>query len=222
MSQNRFGVDTAYPPPPPPQVPGWPPQQPGPPPGRPHRRRHWPVYTTAAVLSAVIASVAAAAITVQFRDSGAPASPTESAPVTVTVPSPTASAPTPLPTGQADQQTCRQGWIPAGNLTKEAISALQVLPAGTQVGDPAVQANPQWSAAVRDAATSYTRAADALDSAIAPGTTPVLAEAAHTAVDALRLLGDAMIKGDPINGNAAEIANSAGGHVGLLCQRLAP
>jgi len=38
----------------------------------------------------------------------------------------------------------------------------------------------------------------------------------------LHSLGDAIGKGDPVNGNAGEIVDAAGGHVGLLCIRLAP
>ncbi|MDO2394864.1 hypothetical protein QRB38_13690 [Mycobacterium avium subsp. hominissuis] len=91
-----------------------------------------------------------------------------------------------------------------------------------KVGDPAIQSDPSMSAAVQDAASAYRRAADVLDKAIAPGTTPVLAEAAHTAVNASRLLADAIGNNDPINGNAGDIADAAAGHIGLLCQRLAP
>lgn len=221
MNENRFRVDTAHSPPPPPSVPGWPPQQPGPPGDGSPRQRRWPLITAAAVLGAVIASAGAAVITLQARDSHTPLSATAS-PVTVTVEAPPPVSPAPLPSAQADRQTCREGWIPAGNLAREAVRALQILPPDVKVGDPAIQGNPGWKAAVESAAKSYGEAGDVLDASIAAGTTPVLAAAAHTAVDALHLLGDAMSKGDPANGNAGELVEAAGGHVGLLCERLAP
>jgi len=217
MSHNPFGIGTV--PPPPAPMPGYSPQPPGPPTGSGKRR--WLPLVSAVVIGGAITSLAAAVITVQTRDTDAT---TEAAPtpVTVTVEVPTPPPPAPLPAAQADRQTCQQGWIPAGNLADAAVRALQVLPAGVKVGDPAIQSNPEWAAAVQNAADSYRRAGDALDRAIAPGTTPVLAEAAHTAVKALRFLGDAIGKGDPVNGNAGEIVDAAGGHVGLLCIRLAP
>ena len=68
----------------------------------------------------------------------------------------------------------------------------------------------------------YSQAGSALESNIAPGTTPVLAEAAQTSVKALRLLGDAIRTSDPITGNAVTIANETTQQTGALCVRLAP
>jgi len=90
------------------------------------------------------------------------------------------------------------------------------------VGDPAIRSNPDWSNAVQRATDSYRQAGDVLAANITPGTTPVLAEAAQTAVQALHLLADAMAVTDPVIGNAGEIVNAAGAQVGLLCKRLAP
>lgn len=218
MSHNTFGVGTA-PPPAPPQMPGYPPLPPGPPAGG-RRRRLWPTLVAAAAVGAVVASGAAALITTQTRDSVA--APTSPEPSTVTVPAPTPVVPAPLPTAQADRQTCQQGWIPAGQAIDSATAALDVLPKGVKIADPAVQANPEWAAAVSKAGGFYRQASSALDGQIAPGTTPVLAAAAHTAVTALRTLGDSMSPPSDINGNAGEIANAAAAQVGVLCQRLAP
>jgi hypothetical protein len=238
MNNNTFGVDTAFPPQPPqgppsysaaPPPSGYPPPPPGypplPPPGQPiprnRRPRRWPLTVAAGVVGAVVASVAALGFTLHSRS--ADSTPTQAgAPVTITVPSPTAASPSPLPEAQADRQTCQQGWIPAGNLTGDAQGALHTLPPGVKVGDPQIQSNPAWKSAIDQAATSYHRAADSLEGAIAPGTTPVLAEAAQAAVNALRLLADSYAVNAPILGNSVDIANDAGGHVGLLCQRLAP
>lgn len=217
MSHNTFGVGTA-PPPAPPQMRGYPPP-PGPPSGG-GRRRRWPVIVAAAAVGAVVAAGAAALITTQSRDGAATSA--ASAPSTVTVPAPTPAAPAPLPTAQADQQTCRQGWIPAGEAIDSATGALNVLPKGMKIDDPAVQSNPEYAAAVIRAAGFYRQASSALDRQIAPGTTPVLAAAAHTAVAALQALGDAMSPPAAMNGDVFNIADSAAAQVGVLCQRLAP
>lgn len=224
MNTNRFGVDTAFPPPPPPHLPPPPPPpgytpQPPHPPARAHRR--WPVLAGAAAIGAVIASAAAAVITVQVRDSSTVTAESP-APVTVTVAAPTSPSPAPLPALQADRQTCQQGWLPAGRLIDSATGALNVLPKGMRINDPAVQSNPEWSAAVVSAGGFYHQASEALDRQIAPGTTPILLDAATTAVKALRSLGDATSAPGEINGNAFDIANEAAAQVGVLCTRLAP
>lgn len=217
MSNNTFPLGTVPPAPPPPF--GYMPQPPGPPSG--NGRRRWPILFAAGIIGAVIASAAAAGITLQARDTTA-ATPELPAPVTVTVAAPTPAAPAPLPTSQADRQTCRQGWINAGNLIKSAQAAVTVLPPDVKVGDPATASNPEWAEAVKLAANYYRQASSALESNIAPGTTPVLAEAAQTSVKALRLLGDAIRTSDPITGNAVTIANETTQQTGALCVRLAP
>lgn len=217
MTYNHFGAGTV--PPVPPQISGYPPLPPGPPAGG--RQHRWPILIAAAAVGGMVAVAAVTAITTQARLSAhtAPKSPP---PVTVTVPPPTPAAPTPLPTAQADRQTCQQGWIPAGQAIDSATAALDVLPKGMKVADPAVQANPEWANAVGKAGEFYRNASAILRGQIAPGTTPVLAEAAHTAVTALHALGDAMSPPSDINGNAGAIANAAAAQVGVLCQRLAP
>jgi hypothetical protein len=220
MMTQHYTAGTIPPPPPPPVMPGYCPLPPGPP--ADDRPRRWPGLISAGVVGAVVAAVAAAVITVQARDTTTAAAPTAPARVTVTVPAPTPVSPAPLPTAQADRQTCEQGWIPAGHFADSGKAALATLPKGTRVGDPAVRTNPDWAAAVQKAADSYRQASDALASQIAPGTTPMLAQAAQTAARALHVLGDADSASDLIAGNAGEIGNAAAKEVGVLCMRLAP
>lgn len=222
MNEKPFGVDTAFPPPPPafppPPHPGYPPQLPGP---SARARRRWPVLVASGIAGAIVASAVSTIVTVQARD-GASSQPRVSSPTTVTVAAPTPPAQVPLPTAEANRQTCRQGWIAAGNHIKSAQAAVSGLPPEIKVGDPAVASNPQWAAAVQQAADFYRQAGDALAPNIAPGTTPVLAEAARTSVKALRLLADAIRTSDPITGNAVAIANETTQQTGDLCVRLVP
>lgn len=225
MSQNRFGVDTAFPPPPPPPVPGWPPQQPpppGPPPARPaaHSRRRWPLLVAVGATAAAITSVAAAAITLNTRSSGS--SESHTAPVTVTVAAPTTPAPAPLPTTQADLQTCKQGFLATDAPSRSAKEALATLPPGVKILDPIVQQDPKLSDAVRSAGEYYIQASQALATNIAPGTTPVLFDAANTMAKSLRVLGDSYTTFNPIAGNAHAITNEANSQMIALCSRLAP
>lgn len=222
MSENRIGVDTAFPPPPPPPVPGWPPNHPpGPPPaGRPHGRR-WPTLVAVGAIAATIASVAAAAITFSARDTGPSETRATSSPVTVTVAAPKPAAPAPLPTAEADRQTCQGGWIQAGNLIRSAQDALSVLPPDVKVGDRAATSNTQWAGAIQRAADLYTQASAVLEENLAPGATPVLLNAAQTSVRTLRVLGEAIRTSDPITGNAVTMANESTQLTGALCVRLA-
>jgi hypothetical protein len=221
MSHNTFGVGTVPPlPPPRPPLPGYSPHPPGPP--EKTDRHRWPVLLTAGTIGAVVASAIAVVITVQARDTSAPAVTQAPSPITVTVAAPTRPAPAPLPTSQADRQTCQQGWVPAGKLIDSATAALNVLPQGMKINDPAVQTNPDWVAAVVKAGGFYRQASDALETQIAPGASPILFEAANTAAKALRSLGDATSAPGDINGNAFDIANEAAAQVGVLCTRLAP
>ncbi len=220
MNKNPFGVDTAFPPPPPayPPPPGYPPQPPGP---GARARRRWPALVLAGIAGAVVASVASVLITVQVRDNTVQQR-QPSSPATVTVTAPTPPAQTPLPTAEANRKTCQQGWVAAGDHIRSAQAAVAGLPPDVKIGDPAVASNPQWSAAVQQAADFYRQASDALAPNIAPGTTPVLAEAAHTSVKALRLLADAIKTSDAITGNAVAIANETTQQTGALCVRLVP
>lgn len=223
MSENRFGVDTAFPPPPPPPVPGWPPNQPpSPPPAGPARGRRWPLLVAVGVVAASLASFAAATITVGTRDTGVSAAHTAPSSVTVTVAAPTPPAPALLPTAQADLQTCKQGFLATDAPSRSAKDALATLPAGVKVLDPVVQQTPELANAVRSAGDYYIQASQALERKIAPGTTPVLLNAATSMAKALRALGDSYKTFDPIAGNAHEIVNEANAQMIALCSRLAP
>jgi hypothetical protein len=184
-------------------------------PGDVGRRRQ---VMAAAGAGLVLAAVAAAVITVRVRDVPAATAP---APVTVTVPAghPT---PVPLPAAEADRETCLGGWIAAGHLMDAAEGALKAIPAGMRVTDPAVRADPNLAAAVGKSAQLNRRAADTLESQIAPGATPILAEASHTAVKALRLLAYADANFDPAIGRVFHILDRAANQMGVLCTRLAP
>jgi hypothetical protein len=220
MSHNTFGLRTVPPPPQQPPIPGYSPQPPGPPANI--GRRRWPTLLVAGAIGAVATSAAAALITVQARDTSSPVVTEAPAPVTVTVAAPTPASPPPLPTAQADRQTCQEGFLATQAPTKAATDALAVLPAGMKVLDPAVQQNPEWTSAVRSAGAYYTQASEALRTKIAPGATPVLAEAANTTVKAFRVLGDSYTKFEPIAGNAHDIAVEASDQMVALCTRLAP
>ncbi len=225
MSKSTFGVDTAFPPPPQPPVPGWPPPHQPPPPGPPgasnrRRRGGWALMAAAGVAGAVLASTVAAVVTLQARDTGSTTATSAPTPITVTVSAPSSPAPDRLPAGEANSQTCRQGWVAAGNLIQSAQTALRVLPPNVKVGDPAATSDPRWSTTVLQAADLYGQASSALEADLAPGTTPVLAEAARTSVRALRLLGDAIRTSDPATGNVVAIANESTKQTGVLCDRL--
>jgi hypothetical protein len=160
-------------------------------------------------------------ITMQVRDAAPSAAPAH-APVTKTVQPPALPSPAPLPAAQADRQTCEQGWIPAGHFIDWGKAALRTLPSGVRIGDPIVKTNPDWNAAAQQAAGFYRQAGDAMSSAIAPGTTPILAAAAATAVKELRLFSDVISTNDATVGNAIQLGNATAEEVGTLCDRLAP
>lgn len=233
VNPKPFGVDTAFPPNSP-QVPPAPPGYPPfPPPGYPpvvpaqrvdreRRRNRWPLIVAAGLVGALVASTAAVAITLQSRGTTATAAPEPTAPVTVTVPAPTPAPPAPLPTAQADRQTCRDGYLGSDAPYKAATDTLAVLPPGTKILDPATQQNPEWADAVRKAGGLYIQAADILQSKIAPGSTPVLSEAATTAAKTYRVLGNSYKNFEPIVGNARDMAQEVSDEMAALCTRLAP
>lgn len=221
MTQHHT-VDIAFPPPlPPPPDPGKWPSPPGPPPPPGGSRRSWPTLATAAGAGAVVAAIIAAVITIQVRDTTPAAAPTH-APVTKTVQPPAPASPAPLPAAQADHQTCYQGWDSAMHFTQSAKAALATLPNGVKAGDPVVATNPAWTGTLRSAASYYSQAKDALRSGIAPGTTPILSEAASSAVNALGALIEALNTNAATVGNAIQLGNATAKEVGTLCDRLAP
>lgn len=189
------------------------------PPGPPRRPRLWPALVTAGVIGAAVASIAAGTITAQVRDNAAPAAPES---VTITVPAPVPPAPAPLPVAQANRQTCQQGWLATVQPARDATAALALLPSGMSILDPAVRTNADWTAAVQRAGDLYRQASTALQAQIAPGTTPILANAAATAVQAFQALGDSYSGFDAIAGNAHDVATESSDQMAVLCKRLAP
>lgn len=216
MNHNTFGPESV--------PPAHPMSSYSPPPDLPpaddgHRGRGGLV--AAGIAGAVVASITAALITLQSRDATGGAAGVASTPATtVTVAAPTPQSPAPLPTGQANRNTCLQGWVPASNLMASAVAAVDTLPPGMQIRDPMVQTNPQWGAALQTAGDFYREASDVLEVHIAPGTAPLLYEASVTAVKALRVLADATARPSEISGNASNIANEAATQVDVLCTLL--
>jgi hypothetical protein len=103
-----------------------------------------------------------------------------------------------------------------------AEGALKTIPPGVRITDPAVRANPDLAAAVGTSSELNREAADTLEAQIAPGATPILAEASRTAVKALRLLAYADANFDPAIGRVFHILDRAANLMGVLCRRLAP
>lgn len=228
MTNNTFGVDTAFPPNPPRPPQSYPPL---PPPGFPpperqlvdRRRgsRRWRSFAIAGVLGAVVATGAALGVSLPFR-SPADASQSVAGPTTtVTVPATPSTSPAPpsLPVSQADHQTCATR-AEASRLISEASAAQGVIPEGMTISDPAVQGNPAWVAGVQKAGSLYEQASRVLR--VAPGSTPVLSEAIATASNALHALGTSYSTFDAVNGNTYEIAKQSSDMMDVLCGRLAP
>lgn len=190
-----------------------PPPMPGPPmSGPPRPRRWWPIAgVIGLVLGAGIASIVSAGTSGHTS--------TTSTVVTVTAqPSPPPAA-APLPTADADRATCNTV-VTAAQLTREASEAQGVIPKGLSILDAQTQDNPEWKAGVMKAADSYAKAADVIN--VAPGSTPILADAAEGARATLRTLSTAYRTFDDANGNAHGAAKEAAGLVNVLCSELAP
>lgn len=201
----------------PPAYPNWPPP-PYPPPQPPTAaapRRRWPAFVGGVAIGAVIAAAITAAIATQTTGSTT----TAATPVTITATPPT--PPAPLPAAEANRHTC-DAWLASGNLISDASTAQSVIPQGMTILDPAVRANPDWTAGVQKAARLYGQAADTLDGDIAPGTSPVLTQTANTVVDALRALSTTTSAFDDASGNAYGVTKSAANAMDVLCERMAP
>ena len=143
--------------------------------------RRWPVLFAAGIIGAVIASTAAAVITVQARDTTA-AAPVLPTPVTVTVAAPTPAAPAPCQPRRRTAKRARQGWLLACNF-RSLRSRRESLPEGMTVVDPAVRSNPEWAAGVQKAGSHLLRRQGTRSKVTCPGATPVLAEAVHYGVE---------------------------------------
>lgn len=211
--QQWPGYAPAYPPPAPPT---WQPEP-------PHKGRGGLALVIAALAGAVVGGTVAALVTTGIRDT-TPVAPV-AAPMTVTVapPAPPAPpAPAPLPAAQADSMTCKQGWDGAAPFAHAAAEALKTLPPGMTPPDPAVRANPGWSAAVQSAGDYYRQASVFIHNHIAPGTTPILASAVETAVRAAEGVGYAIGNFDPAYADARAATIAANDAVDHLCDRLSP
>lgn len=86
--------------------------------------------------------------------------------------------------------------------------------------DPAVRSNPAWTSGVQQAGSLYTQAGDVLK--VAPGATPLLANAVANASNAFHALGTAYTTFSDVNGNAYDIAKAASNAMDAICKRLAP
>ena len=202
----------------PPAYPNWPP--PPYPPQQPTTAaapRRWPAFVGGVAIGAVIAAAITAAIATQTTGSTT----TAATPVTITATPPAPTPPAPLPAAEANRHTC-DAWLASGNLISDASTAQSVIPQGMTILDPAVRANPDWTAGVQKAARLYGQAADTLDGDIAPGTSPVLTQTANTVVDALRALSTTTSAFDDASGNAYGVTKSAANAMDVLCERMAP
>ena len=182
MSHNQFRVGT-IPPPPPPAIPGYSPLPPGPPAGD---------HGGAGPCSSPRCSSALWWLAWPRRRSPfRPATPRPRRRPRCPHPSRSQCRPlhrrprAPLPTAQADRQTCHGLHRDAGSHHRLGHRCTICPSTGVTILDPAVQANPEWTAAVRKAGESLQQASDVAQGRDSPGTTPVLAEAANTAVKAL-------------------------------------
>ncbi|WP_293003393.1 hypothetical protein [Mycobacterium sp.] len=183
--------------------------------------RRWHGFALAAAAGAAIAATVTALITSQVVRTDAVAGHSTAPAVTVTATPAAPAPPAPLPTAQADRQTCN-AWLAAGDKIHAAQAAMPKLPEGMTILDPAVRGTPEWSAAVRKAAGLYGEAGDALSAGIAPGTTSVLSQSAHSASSALHALDTADSTFDPANGNTYHLVRESADTMDVLCDRLAP
>lgn len=198
----------------------WPPQHyppPAPLPPAPAARRRWPVFVGGVAIGAAIAAAITAALMAGTRDTATRTPVTITA--TATPPAPT--TPAPLPAAEANRHTCNT-WLSAGKMINDASTAQSVIPQGMTILDPAVRANPDWTAGVQKAGNLYGQAADTLAGDIAPGTSPMLAQTASTVVGALHALSTTTKAFDEASGNAYAVTKSAANAMDVLCERLAP
>lgn len=204
---------------PPPAYPKWPPP-PYPPQQPTTERRRWPAFAAGAAAGAIVAATIASIITANVTGGSGHTS-TPAAPVTITETPAPPPTPTPLPAADANRRTCNT-WLAAGELINSGAAELAVLPSGVKILDPAVRANPEWTAAVQRASELYGQAADKLAAGIAPGTTAILNQTADAAVAALRVLSTGYGSFDDAAGNTYHIMKESADTMDVVCERLAP
>lgn len=197
----------------------WPPQQYPPPalPPAPAARRRWPLFVSGVAIGAASAAAVTAGLMAGTRDTATRTPVTITATVTPAAP----TTPAPLPAADADRHTCNT-WLSAGKLINDAATELSVLPSGVKILDPAVRANPDWTAGVQKAAKLYGQAADALAGDIAPGTTKILDETSGATAAALRVLSTGYATFDDAAGNTYHMMKESADTMDALCNRLAP
>lgn len=182
-------------------------------------QRRWPGLVGVAVASAAVAAAVTALITSQVVRTDSASGRSTAPAVTVTA-TPAAPAPTaPLPAAQADRQTC-DTWHSAGDKIHAATKAQSVIPPQLTVVSQEVRDNPEWTAAVHQAADFYSQAADVLAAGVAPGTTPVLDQSAASMVAALRTLSTSYGTFDPAGGNAYHVMHEASDEMDVRCERV--
>jgi hypothetical protein len=103
-----------------------------------------------------------------------------------------------------------------------ATKAQSVIPPQMTVVSQEVRDNPDWTAAVHQAADFYSQAADAMAAGVAPGATTILGQSGTSMIDALRTLSTAYGTFDAAGGNAYHVMHEASDAMDVLCERLAP
>lgn len=184
-----------------------------PPYAAPRAARRWPMVAGVAIPVAILAAALAAAITAHITAGRTP--------TPATPPSPSPAAAPPMAPAAADRATCA-GYDTAGRLMAAAVAAVNVLPPGVAVTDPAVQSNPQWKAAAARSADLYGQAADALRGGLTAGTTPALADTAAALAAALTALRTLDADRDAAAGDVYAAAQATDRATAALCNRLAP
>lgn len=180
-------------------------------------RRRWPALAAAATVGAVVAGSVATLITFAVTNPASTSSNASSAPSTVTKTAAPPPAPAPLPVAEADAQTCR-AWKNTDTLVTAGAAAMNAIPAGMNITDPAVQNNPALKASVTRAGDLFGQAADTFQTGIAAGTNPTLMGVADTTVSALRTLSEAYKSVDPASGNSVAVFKASQQAVDWLCQ----
>jgi len=173
------------------------------------------VFVGGVAIGAAIAAAITAALTAGTSDTAT------RTPVTITAPPPAPTTPAALPAAEANRATC-DAWVATGDLIHAASKAQSAIPQGMTILDPAVRANPDWSAAVQRAADQYKQAGDKLASGIAPGTTTILDQSARATAAGLTTLATAYNTFDEANGNAYHVVKESSDTMDVLCSRLAP
>lgn len=173
----------------------------------------------AGILAAIAGGAVATAVSLAVTDPGPAPIAEAPAPVTVTAtPAPPVPPvpPAPLPAAQADAATCKS-WAKTVQLISAAEVALSVIPDGTTITSPGVEAQPTWVASINRAADIFDSAATQLGSQIAAGTSPILSGVAETTAATLRTAAVAYRTRDPQSGEIVTTLQTSHKAMGRLC-----